>query len=807
MLENGWTAFRAALKGLVRAPGFTLTAILILGTGIGSATTIFSAVNSVLLAPLPFDRPEELVAIWERNPEKGWDRTVAAPANMLDWDERVEAFSGVTGYEDGLGGYAWLHDGRAEEVLGIEVAGNFFEVLGVRMEHGRGLTPENDWVDRGGPAVVLANRFWRDQFQADPGVVGRTIELDGADVLIAGVAPDGFTFPAADVQFWHSFAWESDIPRSAYFRRAHWMSVIARLKPGVEAPQAQAELSAVALQLQEEHPDLNRAMFADLYPLRESLVGDQRRPLMLLFGAVGLLLAVACVNVGNLQLVRAGARTRELSVRRAIGASSGGIAGGILLESALLALAGGLFGWVFASFAVARLTALREVSVASGAIEIDGAVAVFSIVVALASGLLFGAVPAWRASRGDVSDALRTRSEQSGRGRIAAGFVTAQVGLAMTLVLGAGLLTRSFNAMRDVDSGINPEGVYTFALSAPMSRYPTIESILGFWDGVLARVESMPGVESAAVVQGLPLTGAGWTGDFVMPDWEPNRVGFELRHREATPNYWNVMGVPLVSGRLFTEQDDLESPPVALVNQAWVNTYSPDQNPVGRRFVNATEYDDTTPWIEIVGVVGDEHQMGLTTPPAPEAWRPLHQDMGHSRRVVLRMAPGIVPSRAAVEAMVAEVDAQIPTTDFQPMTLLVERASRDAAFMVALFGSFALIALLLAAAGIYGVTAQTVRSRIPEFGIRLALGSAPAGLERRALWKGLQPATVGVALGGVVGLGAAGALRGQLFEVGTRDPLTFASVAGLLILVALAAAWLPARRAGRLDPVRSLRAE
>ena len=807
MMGKMWTTFRSAVRGLVRAPGFALMAILILGTGIGSATTIFSAVNSVLLAPLPFDQPDRLVTVWERNPDKGWDRVVAAPANMHDWGERVEGFQAIAGYSAGLRGYAWMNDGRAELIEGVQVSGNIFEVLGVRMVHGAGMTSENDWVDRAGPAVVLSHDFWRERFGADPAVVGRTMQLDGVETPIVGVAPAGFVFPSAGAELWHSFAWAAGLGETAYFRRAHWMNTIARLSSGVDRERAQTELNAVALQLQEEHPELNREMYADIYPLRESLVGEQRVPLMILFGAVGLLLAVACVNVGNLQLVRAGSRMRELSVRRAIGASSRGIAGGILMESVILAGMGSAVGWFLARFAVARLTSLREVTVGGTPIEVDGTVAFFSIAVALVSALLFGAIPAWRASRGDVSDAMRTRSVGAGRARVASGFVTAQVALAMTLVLGAGLLVRSFNAMRSVDAGLDPEGVVTLSLSAPQASYPTVEAILGFWDDVLARSQALPGVEYAAVVQGLPLTGAGWTGDFVVEGWEEGRVGYELRHRESTPDYFRAMGIPLLRGRYFNDGDDLTGAPVALVNQAWVDEYSPDRDPVGRLFTNSATQNAEGPWIEIVGVVGNEHQINLTTPPAPEAWRPFHQDMGFSRRVVLKLAPGMSLSRAALEAVVAEVDPSVPIADFQPMTAVVENATRDAEFMVSLFGAFALIAVLLAAAGVYGVTAQTVRTRIPEFGIRLALGSAPSGLEWRALWKGLQPAGMGVVAGGLVGLVVAGSLRGQLFEVAPRDPLTFGGVALGLVTVALVSAWLPARRAGRLDPVRSLRAE
>lgn len=812
MLEVWRQDVRFGVRSLRRSPGFVAAAVLVLGAGIGATTTIFSGVHAVLLAPLPFQDPDRLVGLWERNPDFGWEQAQAAPANVLDWRERVEAFDDVAAFRDGsLGGATWIDDaGDPRRVATVQVTGNLFDVLGLRPHRGSFPTFDDTW-STGDAWAVVSHRFWTESLGADADAVGRLLDLDGFPVRIRAVLPPGVAFPNDEADVWTPYYWDPAAVGQAWFRRAHFVVPVARLADGATVEQARAQLDAVALQLQQEHPDLNTNMFAGLTPLRERLVGDLDRPLRTLMAGVGLLLLLACVNVGNLFLVRAWGRLGELSVRRAVGATSERIVGQLLAEALLVGAAGGVVGIGLSVAGIRLLSALRPLGVAGvTSVSLDGAVLAFGIGTSLGAALLFGTLPAVRAARGAAPVAVaggRGAAASRVRGGVGRGLVPLQTGLAVILVLAAGLVTRSFGRLQAEDAGIEPEGVWALEVAIPGSRYPDRTAALGFFDGVVQRIEAIPGVERAAVTGGVPLTFAGWTSQLVARDWEPGRVAFEVRHRAATPGYFEVMGVPLLEGRAFRDGDGLEAERVAVVNRAFVETFFPGEPVLGRQVTFDREPTESSVWRTIVGVVGDERQATLSQPPDPEVWEPFPQDWGLVRTIVLKRSGEAGDLRGALAAAVAEVDPAVPLGSLRSMEAIVEAASADARFLSLLFGSFATLALLLAAVGIYGVTAQVVRRRVPEFGVRMALGAQRPAVVRMVLFGALVLAGTGVLAGTLVALAGAGVMESLLYGTGPRDPLSFVTAPLLLLAVAVAAAWWPAARAARVDPVRSLRAE
>lgn len=803
---------RYGVRSLRRSPGFVAAAVVVLGAGIGATTTIFSGVHAVLLAPLPFEEPDRLVGLWERNPDFGWERAQAAPANVLDWRERVDAFDDVAAYRDGsVGGATWIDtQGDPRRLATVQVTGNLFDVLGLRPHRGSFPAFDDTW-STGEPWVVVSHRFWTESLGADPGAVGRSLDLDGTPVRIRAVLEPGVRFPTEEADLWTPYYWDPGAPGEAWFRRAHFVRPVARLADGATVEQARTQLDAVALQLQGEHPELNANMFAGLTPLRERLVGDLGRPLRALMVGVGLLLVLACVNVGNLFLARAWGRLGELSVRRAVGASPERIVGQLLAEALLVGLAGGAVGIGLSVVGIRLLTVLRPLGVAGvTAVSLDGAVLAFGIATSLGAALLFGTIPAVRAARSAAPVALaggRGAAAGGGRRGLGRGLVPLQTGLAVVLVLAAGLVTRSFGRLQAEDAGIVPEGVWVFEIAIPGSRYGNRDAALGFFDDLLERVEAIPGVERAAVTSGVPLTFSGWTSQLVARDWEPGRVAFEVRHRASTPGYFEVMGVPLLEGRGFRAGDGLDGEPVAVVNRAFAETYFPGESALGRRVTFDREPTESSVWRTVVGVVGDERQATLSQPPDAEVWEPFPQDWGLTRTVVVKRTGEADDLRGALAAALSEVDPAVPLGTLRPMEAIVDAASADARFLSLLFGSFATLALLLAAVGIYGVTTQVVRRRVPEFGVRMALGAPRRTVLRMVLLRALGLAGVGVGVGTLVALAGAGVLESLLYGTGPRDPLAFTAAPLVLLAVAVAAAWWPASRAARVDPVRSLRAE
>jgi putative ABC transport system permease protein len=823
-LEDLVRDVRFAFRSFGRSRGFTVTAVLVLGLGIGANTAIFSAVRAVVFHPLPFSDPGRLYMLWDSNPEKGWEQETASPANYLDWKERVTSFAGMEAY-DGAPSQVTLTGLEQPLVLeGTRVSGGFFSMLGVRPMLGRDFTEAETWAGAtwraGETPLIVSAGTWRTVFGGDADVVGRPVRLNDGPARIVGVMPEGFAFPTDDVDLWVPFGWAEEQRDAAWFRRAHWIRPIARLAPGITPEQAAAELRSVAAQLEREHPELNRLMSAGMSPLHDFLDRDTRTPLLVLLGAVGLLLLIACANVGNLMLVRASGRLRDLAVRLALGAGRGRLVRQMLTESLVLAGLGGLVGIAFGIAGTRLLERLQPESLLRvTSFPVDAGVIAFAIATTAAAAVLFGIFPTFVTRRAGPGEVLRQagRSASAGRGarRVVAGLVVAEVALAVVMVLGAGLLVRSILELRQVDPGFDPEGVVAITLSLPGARYPGPPTVAVFYDELLARIQAMPGVESVAASSTLPLRDWGFSSDFFIAGRAPDEYGSEVVRRSMTPGYLETMGVPLLAGRMFTDADvfterwdELRGDRVALINEAMARQYFPGEDPVGQRITTDRIPDSTSPWSTIVGVVGNERQSEIGMPARIELIGPFAQSFERQMHVYARVSDGepmsLVP---AVRAIVQEIDRELPLYDAVAMEDLVADSMARDRFLMLLLLAFAGVALVLALVGVYGITAQAARQRLPELGLRMALGARAADLVRLTLGRSIVLVAIGIGMGIAAALVATRVMAGMLYGVAPNDPATFIVVTLLLAAAALGASWLPARRAARVDPARTLQAE
>ena len=803
---------RYALRTLRRAPVLAGAAIITLALGIGANTMIFSAVNAVVLAPLPFHDPSRLVMLWEENPEKHWYQEVCAPANVLDWKDQVRAFQDVTMFFEGTNDATLTGEGAPRLLKAAGVTGNFFDVLGVRAELGRGLSPNETWSVDGTPrTTVISDRFWRSQFGADPRVVGRSVVIDGQSLQVVGVAPAGFSFPGEDVDVWIPRAWKPDIRGTDFFRRAHFMRAVARLAPGVTLAGADAQLQAVATRLKQRYPETNKYMGAGLTPLHQFLVGDTRLPLLVLLAAVGLLLLIACANVGNLLLVRAAGREREAALRLTLGAGRGRLAKQALTESMVLSLLGGIAGVALGMAGTRALEALQpEGMLRVSHFPVDWPVLTYVLAIVLGSGLLFGTAPALWAGHRSPSESLKEggRSGDSRRmRRWTEALVVGEVALAVVLTLGAGLLVRSFRALTHVDPGFDPHGVLVTRLALSGAKYRTGAQATAFFDELVRRASALPGVVGAAGSTPAPVSGTGYTSDFVIAGRPAGEYYTEITHRRVTPDYFRVMHVPLRQGRAFTAADRADAPAVVIINEQVARKYFQGQNPVGRRMTFDKVPNDSSQWATIVGVAGDERQKALSIDPATEVYEPLAQDATPGMALLTRVTGNPDAVAPAVRRLVAELDPELAISDMQSMDAIVYRSLAPQRFLMTMLVVFASVGLLLAIVGVYGVLAQLARRRTREMGIRIALGAPVAQVRWLVVRHGLALVLTGLGIGVAVAFVATRGLAALLYHVAPADPLTFAAVPILLALTGVAAAWIPATQASRADPSMALRSE
>jgi putative ABC transport system permease protein len=810
-LEAGFQDLRFASRALRRDPGYTLLAVLVLALGIGASAAIFSAVNAFFFRPLPFADADRLVMLYETNPEFGWVDAQAAPANVLDWREQVEAFDDVAAHSDFTSRITFVDDGEPHLLSGVAVTGNFFSVLGARAALGRTFTWNETWEGEH-EVVVLSHDVWVTRFGGDPTVIDRTYEFGANQARVIGVMPRGFSYPTTGTQLWYPWGWAHDNREAVWFRRAHFVRAIARLATDITHAEADAQLQVVVRRLQVDYPGTNNVMGAGMMPLRDFLIRDVRRPLLILLGAVGLLLLLACANVANLTLARGATRGRELALRHALGASRRRVAGLLLTESLLLALIGGAAGIGISIVAVRAMSALTPLGIdGATSVALDVRVILFTVAVTIACGIVFGLAPALRRTadrlRGVLMEGGTGASAGRGSIRTASVLIVAEVALALLLVTGAGLMTRSFLLMREVDPGFRTEGVLAVQFTVPSARYQNRDDVLGFQDRVVEALEARAGIERAGYVAQLPLTETSWSSQFQAAGWPPERVGFEIVHRRADVGYFDALGIPLIRGRLFEPRDGADAPRVVVINEAFAREHFPGEDPIGQRIAYDRAAGPESTWHEIIGVVGDQHQVSPAEPPRAEAFESRHQDWGRGNWIVLRTTAEPMSVLPVVRAVLNELDPLIPIAEAQPLHEVWRASMARERFILTLLTAFGLVALLLAAVGVYGVTAQAARRRTRELGIRIALGARGADVMRLMLRQSMSTVIVGLAAGLAIALVATKTLRSVLYGVAPSDPLTLGVVVAVLGTVAAIACYLPARRALRQDPVRSLKAD
>ena len=620
MWETTRQDVRFAMRTLGRNPGFALVAIAVLALGIGANTAIFSAVNASFFRPLPFGDADRLVMLFETNPEFGWDDATAAPANVFDWRDQVEAFEAVSGYSDFSNQVTAFRDGEPVLLGATEVIGNFFSTLGVVPALGRGFRMDETW-EGSDNVVVISHDLWINYFGADPDIVGKSIELSAGSPEIIGVMPEGFSYPSAETELWTVPGWATTDRDAPFFRRAHWVRAFARLKPDVTQTEADAQLQVVVSRLQEDYPQTNSVMGAGFTPMRNFLIKEVRTQLLVLLGAVGLLLLLlACTNVANLMLVRANDRTREIALRHALGAGRVRVARQMLVESGVLALLGGAAGLALGWAGVRAIAVSNPMSIdGATSLALDYRVVLFTLVATGLSGILFGTAPALQTAAGDIYGVLRdgARGASGGRRglRMVSALVTAEIALALLLVVGAGLMVRTFWLLREVDPGFTTQGVLAAQISVPSARYQNRDQVLEFYDGLIRSLEGRPGVESAGTVGHLPLMGTSWTSSFQAEGWPPDRVGVEIVHRRADTKYFETVETPLIRGRLFESTDGPEEPLVIVVNETFAREHFPAEDPIGQKIAYDQAPTAESTWYEIIGIVGDQHQVTLGLAP------------------------------------------------------------------------------------------------------------------------------------------------------------------------------------------------
>jgi len=810
MADAGGDA-RVALRALARRPALAGAAVITLALGIGANTAIFSAVDAAMLRPLPFPAPDRLVMLGENNPEMNWHMESVAGANYLDWKEQVRAFQDIAAYTSGTG-HATLTGAGDPQLLTLEaVTGNFFTVLGGRAQLGRGFVDDETW-DTTHATIVLSDRAWRTHFGADPGVVGRTIHIDGRPTQVIGVMPSGFTFPSSTVDAWYTQGWDRASRTKVWFRRAHWLRAIARLKPGVSVDEANAQFQVVVRRLQQQYPVTNRVMGAGMVPLHTYLVGDTRTALLVLLAASGLLLLIACANVGNLMLVHANGRAPEVALRLALGAGPWRLTRQMLTESLVLSSLGGAAGFALAWFGTRAITALApERTLPDSGIHIDWSVLAYTLVITTACGVLFGIAPALWSARRAPGDALKEggRGPHEGRRvrRWGETLAVAEIALALTLSSGGGLLVRSLWRLAHVPPGFDPHGVLAVGLELPQARYDTTPKVNAFDDALIARVRALHGVTDAAIVSHLPLTGTEWTSSFSIAGRRPGEYGSEVAHREVGPDYFRMMREPLLAGRPFNRTDRDGSPRVVLINDVVARRFFPGQDPIGQRLTFDKVPDSSSVWRTVVGVVGSEHQISLDAEPRIEIFTPQEQDPSGDIFLMVRATGDPMPLLPQVRAVLHDLDPEQAIVEVHTLDDVVATSMARARFLTTLLLVFATVGLALAVVGVYGVMAQLAQRRTREMGIRLALGAPARAVRWLIVRHALGMVVPGLVIGTVAALLATRALRSVLYQVAPSDPLTFVAVPLALAVSALVASWMPAAQVSRADPAQALHVE
>jgi putative ABC transport system permease protein len=802
----------------LKKPGFTLIAVITLALGIGANAAIFTVVNGVLLRPLPYDEPDRLVMLWESDPRRNIERQMVAPPNLVEWREQSRSFENIA-YWSGSGEFNLVMADGIEKAKCAYVTSGLFSTLRVRPHLGRAFLQEEDRPE-GNLAAVLSYEYWRRRFAADPNVIGRKLTVDTfgrRDYTIVGVMQPGFRFPN-QTEIWLPVGWDG-IPRA---RRGAWLSVIARLKNGVSPAQAQAELSVVQARIGQQHREASSSVV--IIPLLEQTLGARlRSALLILWGVVACVLLIACANVANLLLARAADRQKEIAVRLALGGSRWGMIRQLLTESMLLAFLGGAFGLLLAGWSLKLLIAFNADHVPRlGETRLDVRSLAFTTLIACLTGLLFGLAPAWQTTKPDLNVALKDggRSATGGlqRNRLRAVLIVAEVALSMVLLIGAGLMIRSFAQMTRVDRGFQPEHLLSARLDFSISGFttwvrPTETRPQVTLRELMERLKNQPGVQSVAA--------AGDKAGFRVTV-ENRQTGAEddyprVSLQGVSPDYFRAMGIPVLRGRAFTERDALESPGVAVIPESLAKRCFPNEDPIGKRIYKGRlnpgqtgeldRWTNVSLWTEIVGVVADVKSISLDPQVEMNVYVPYWQWPMQTPSLFVRTAGNPANFAAALYSEVKALNKNLPTPKVQTMNERLADVVAQPRFQTLLLGLFGFVALALVIAGIYGVVSYSVAQRTHEIGVRVALGAGRRDVLRLVVEQGMKPVLAGLATGLAGALALTRLMKALLFGVSASDPLTFGSIALLLALVALLACWIPARRATKVNPIVALRQE
>ncbi|HEX8161829.1 MAG TPA: ABC transporter permease [Pyrinomonadaceae bacterium] len=810
-----WQDLRYGARTLAKNKGFTLVSVLVLAVGIGANSAIFSVVNAVLLRPLPYPEPERLVVLWgDRDADES--HSVVSYPDLEDWRAQTRTLEDLSAFNQS--GVLLQGDGGPQPMAGANVSAELFSALRVKAAVGRTFTREED---RSGapPVIMLSYGLWQRRFNSDPRIVGQQIRIGGGGVstTVVGVLPPGFNFPAQAERTDFLRPLAQALAERATMRSSYSMPVLARLKPGATAREAEAEMRAIAERIEGQYPDEGFRLGRRLVPLEEEVVGGSlRRSLLVLLGAVGLVLLIGCANIAHLLLARAATRHREMAIRTALGASRTRVVRQLLTESLLLSVVGGALGLLLATWGVELLVASSPVDIPRlKDVALDARVVAFTLSISVLTGVVFGLAPALQSARVDLNDVLkeggRGASAGASRSRLRAALVVAEVALSLVLLVGAGLLLKSFSKLTNVDPGFDPQNVTATGVTLAKQKYETDERRLAAFSEILARAEGVPGVESAALIYPLPLGGTTTGNTFVIegrPEPAPGDKS-AANYRAISPDYFRVMRTRLVRGRAFDARDRAGAPQVVIVNETFARRYFPGEDPLGKRIsIERGPVDDSRqPPREIVGVAADVRHEGLDVEAGAEFYVPYAQAPEASMSLVVREADGAAGATAGVREAIRQVDKDQYVPAVRRMTDLVAGSVARRRFNALLTGLFAGVALLLASIGIFGVTAYTVAMRTHEIGVRMALGARAADVLRLVLWQGLRLILVGVGVGLAGSLALTRVLAGMLYGVTPTDAPTFAAVSLLLTSVALLACYVPARRATRVDPMIALRYE
>ena len=811
-MDNFLQDLRFGFRTLVRSPATSMVALLTLALGIGANTAIFSVVNGVLLEPLPYPEPDELVIVLESNPGLGFPRFSVAPPNFEDWRNQNQVFESMGAVQRGR--FNLTGGDRPEAVPGAQVTPDFFRTIGVEPALGRSFLPEEGRP--GGPKVaVLSHGLWQRRFGSDASVVNRQVPIDGESYTVIGVMPPTFDAPSK-VQIWLPLPW--DFPPE--MRGAHFLSAYGRLKEGVTLEKARAEMKAIASRLESQYPDSNKGWTTEARLLKDAAVEGVRPALLLLLAAVAFVLLIACANVANLLLARLARREREIAVRTALGAGRVRLIRQMLTESLVLFLVGGALGLLVATWATRGLVALYGEDLPRGqSIGLDGRVLLFALGLSLVTGLVFGLAPALSATSGGLFGALKEggRAVAGGaRGRLVRHLlVLSEVAVALVLLVGAGLLLRSFARLRAVELGFRPQGVLTAEVVLPDQKYAEPAPQITFARELLDRVQAVPGVESAATVYPLPLGDNGFVLAFSVqgrPQSPSDESSLHANIRIVSPDFFRTMGIRMLQGRVFTAQDTAESIPVILINKTMAERVWPGEDPVGKRITFDDAVEPDAKWMEVVGVVADTRHQALDQDSGSECyWPQLQNPVGGQLSVILRSEGDPTQLAGAVRDAVRAIDSDLPVEQVKTMETVVRESLAGSRFQTVLLGIFAGVALLLAAIGVYGVISYSVAQRTHEIGIRMALGARRPEVLGLVIRQGMTLVLAGVGVGLALSVllvwWLSDRIASFLYQGKALDPLTFIAVPLVLLTVALLANWLPARRATEVEPVVALRSE